>query len=253
MLSTREQRPAGVRGVGHAGDVTHPHHRVRRRLDVHELRVRPHGRRDRVHVAGVHVGELDAQPAEDAVEHARGAAVGVFFAHHVVAGREALHDSLDRGESGGERHRVRAGLEGGQVRLQGLARRVRGAAVIVVALRVTHGGLDVRRRLEDRGHDGPGDRLGAHARVDGAGAEAVDRHVLLAHGQGVLDPEEWKRGKRNVPAARRTTPPTPVHRSRWTRARVDAPGTLPADLSVCTPLSASLLSACPSSFPPTSW
>jgi hypothetical protein len=62
-------------------------------------------------------------------------------------------------------------LEGGDVTLQRLARRVLGASILVTGV-VPDRILTVRRRLEHRGHHRAGSRLGFLSGMHAVGAEA---------------------------------------------------------------------------------
>jgi hypothetical protein len=76
-------------------------------------------------------------------------------------------------------------LQRGDVLLERLAGGVRGPSVVVGAFpRLADGRLHVRRRLEDRGHDGPGDRLGVGSGVDGQSTETEAVVRLIAHVAG---------------------------------------------------------------------
>ncbi len=172
-----------MRDAGDRRDVRHAHHRVGRRLEVHQPGFRPQRIAYLLRVRGVHEREGDAEPLEHVREHAVRAAVQVLLAHDVVAGREALEDRLDRGQAARERGAVAPALQRRDVRFQRLARRVLHTRVLVSAPRLAERVLHVRRRLVDGRHDCARCGVRRLPRVHRARAEPG---LAFRHGRSVL-------------------------------------------------------------------
>ena len=162
---------AAVRDLARRREIGQPHHRVGRRLEQQEARRRLDRRRDRVHVARVHVARRDALPRQDLLEQAIGAAVGVVADDGVVADLEERGHGADGRHARGEGVAGRAALERGDVGLERGARRVLGAGVFV-ALVLAQRLLHVGRRLVDRRDDRACRRVGLLAGVDADRGEA---------------------------------------------------------------------------------
>jgi hypothetical protein len=128
---------------------------------------------DLVEIAHLHRVHLDAPRPVDAGDEAVGPAVDVVAEHHVVAGTQHRPEEGVLGrEAGGEGQPEPGALEGGEQGLQGVARRVAGAGVLVPAAQAADPVLDERGGLVDRRDDGTRRRVERLAGVDGAGVEA---------------------------------------------------------------------------------
>src|SRR5690606_25143869 len=112
-----------------------------------------------------------AEPREDLVEQAEGAAVEIVAREHVVAGRERVEERRLGAEAAREGEAVRAPLERGEARLERVARRV-AAAGVLEALVLAGRLLGEAARAHDRGHDGAAGGIGRLAGVDREGVEA---------------------------------------------------------------------------------
>ena len=119
--------------------------------------------------------------ADHLVEQPVGAAVDVISAHHVVArAHDGAHKVVGGRESRGVDERVVDALERGEARLQGRARRVVRARV-VVAFGVADAVLRVGAHLVDRRHHRAGGGIGRLTGVDREGIEARGLVGVAAH------------------------------------------------------------------------
>jgi len=147
-------------------DVDDVEQRVRRRLEPYELRglveVIREACRDLV---GREKREPVALRLVHLREHPVGAPVDVVDGHHVVAGREEVHEGGRGPEPRRERVAVRGSLERGDAFLEGGSSRV-GDPRIVVPLVDPDGLLHERRGLVDRGRERAGRRVRRLADVD---------------------------------------------------------------------------------------
>ena len=168
--------------LGGRRQVRQGEHGVGRRLDEQQLRRRLEGAGGRVEIAGVDVREVQPVPPQDALEVAIRAAVRVVGDDDVIARGEKGGDRRDGRHARGERERALAALNRRDVGFDGRARRVLRPRVLV-ALVLAEGILDVRGRLEDRGDDGAGRRIGLLAGVDATGGKA--RAIVECHGGAI--------------------------------------------------------------------
>ena len=157
-------------GVVCVSDVTRPpqvrytEDRVGGRLEEEHLRRRTHGRFDGAGVRRIDVAEVELVFAEDLLEQAVGAAVGVVGHHHVVAGLEQGHDGAFGRHARGEREARRSAFDGGHIGFERRPRRVLRARVLV-PLVLPERLLHVGGRLINRDGDRAGRGVGLLARV----------------------------------------------------------------------------------------
>jgi hypothetical protein len=161
-----------VTDVGDRADVGEGHERVGGRLNVDELRGGTDGAADVVGVRGVDETELDAVVRNDLGEEARGAAIDVVAADHMVADFEHGDESGDGGHAAGEGVSGGSSFQRREAGLNGVAGRVRDAgvfpaAVFFDALQLIGGGEI------DGNVDGAGARIGLLPVVDGSSGETV--------------------------------------------------------------------------------
>jgi hypothetical protein len=155
------------------GDVDDVEQRVGRRLDPDQARVGAHSSGHRVDVGLVDHRVAQAPAREDLVDEAVGAAIEVGGNDDVVAGRAHGGDQrVGGGHARGEGRRV-AALQIAQRALEGAARGVGAARVVVVLDDLADGALHEGRGLMDGGDDRAERRVGLEARADDAGAEVV--------------------------------------------------------------------------------
>ena len=173
----RRRLPGDPRKRREIGDL---HRRVRRRLDEDHPGPGADRLPDGVEIRGVDVVEEDAEARENLREEAVRPAVGVAADDDVVTGRdEREHHRRDRRHARGEGVSRRSSLERREELLEGEARRVLRPCVLVAGPRPAERLLHVRRGLEDRDGDRPGDGLGLLPGVD---AECVEPGRSLFHG-----------------------------------------------------------------------
>ena len=204
------QRAVLVRDFGARGDVGDRHHRIGRRLEEDDLRIRPQRRADFFDARGVDVRELQAELLADLVEEAERAAVHVLAGDDVIARLQHAEDGVRRRHPRGEAVRVFAAFERGEVRLEHGARRVLRPRVLE-AFVLAELRLHVGRGLENRIGDGAGDRLRLLAGVDAIGGEA---HVCSFRVVGCRVSERQSRcrdvGSTPTPDSRLPTPQSPA-------------------------------------------
>ena len=147
-----EQRAGFARDLAGRSEVAQPHHGIRRRLGVHDLRVGIHGSGHRLGVAPVHERERDAQARPDLGHLPVRPAVHVFAAHHVIACGQQFHDRIERRQTRSKREPVKPAFQRSHVTLERLASRIAGARILE-AFVAAESVLDIRGRLVDRSHD----------------------------------------------------------------------------------------------------
>ena len=103
--------------------VRHMHHRIRGRLQIQCLRLRPDRRADIV-FAEVDCRECQSVFAVYQIEQSRAAAVQIAVHNDMVAGLEQFHQNINRRHSCRKRHRVVAALEKCHHRFQLFPRRI---------------------------------------------------------------------------------------------------------------------------------
>ena len=220
-----DQQRAGLMGeLGDRRDVDDAEQRVGRRLDPHDLRDAGADRGgERVDVVTRGRGEVEPPRCLDLVEQPVGAAVRITRDDGVVAGHaQGAQDGVLRGQPGRERQPAPPALDRGQALLERGARGVGAAAVLVATAQPAHAVLLVGRRLEDRGYDGAGGRIGLLTGVDGERLEVHGHERRCCAGRWhdaarPSDAETW-------------SPPCPESARwsrRWTRPR-RPPGDCPA-------------------------
>src|SRR5207248_1848334 len=121
---------------------------------------------DDVEVGGVYGAELEAEPLQDLVEEAEGAAVEVLHVDHVVARVEQEHERRLGPEAGCEGEAVPGAFERGQALLERVARGVARARVLEAPV-FPHALLGERGGHVDGLDDGAGLRVRTLADMKG--------------------------------------------------------------------------------------
>ncbi len=161
-----DQRAAGVRDAADRVDVVHEQPRIRRRLEPDDRRLRRDRTLERGEIAEVNGLDPASDRLEDAVQHAKRAAVHVARHDDLPARLEIrLKNGVFGREPGAEDRRMGGAFELGEHRLEPFARRVRCPRVVKSAM-LPRPDLLIRRRLKNRRDDRAGLRLGRLARVN---------------------------------------------------------------------------------------
>ena len=172
------KRPPVVAEGRQTPDVRHLEERVGEGLDEQRPGVLLPGRGDCRLVAGVHVGEGQAELLEDLLEQAVSAAVEVFGHQQVVAPLKEEQQAGDGGHAGRIGEPSCSAVQAGDPLFQCLTGGVAGAAVVEAGA-LAQAGVAEGCGLVDRDGDGPGPGVPVETDVSGGGGE-------LRHGETSL-------------------------------------------------------------------
>ncbi len=160
--------------------------RIARRFDPHHFRLRLQRVEQIFRIREIDECEIEVRRvAPHSLEQAKRAAVKIVACHDVAAAVERVEHGRHRRKSRGKRKRARAALEVRDATLEGAARRIDRARV-VVAFVPARTFLHVSRGLVNRHHDRTRRRVRRLAGVNDAGGESVLRGALRRfHGRTV--------------------------------------------------------------------